>query len=61
MCLDEIDRCRPYFVSTLGSRYGWAKQANKEDPVLDQSFQNASVKYPWIQDYRDRLPIIQNS
>jgi len=23
ICLDEIDRCRPFFLSLLGDRYGW--------------------------------------
>src|SRR5207237_10412372 len=23
VCLDEIDRCRPYFLGVLGDRYGW--------------------------------------
>jgi len=23
ICLDEIERCRPYFVGILGERYGW--------------------------------------
>ncbi|MHA1998186.1 MAG: DUF4062 domain-containing protein, partial [Promethearchaeota archaeon] len=23
ICIDEIDRCRPYFVGILGERYGW--------------------------------------
>jgi nephrocystin-3 len=23
VCLDEIDRCRPYFIGLLGERYGW--------------------------------------
>jgi tetratricopeptide (TPR) repeat protein len=23
ICFDEIDRCRPFFVAMLGSRYGW--------------------------------------
>ena len=23
ICLEEIDRCRPYFIGILGSRYGW--------------------------------------
>lgn len=22
-CLDEIDRCRPFFIAILGERYGW--------------------------------------
>lgn len=26
ICLEEIDRCRPYFLSLLGERYGWAPQ-----------------------------------
>ena len=24
ICLEEIDRCRPYFLSFLGERYGWS-------------------------------------
>ena len=24
ICLEEIDRCRPYFMSFLGERYGWS-------------------------------------
>src|SRR4051812_47186351 len=23
LCLDEIERCRPYFVCLLGERFGW--------------------------------------
>ena len=23
ICLDEIQRCRPYFIGLLGERYGW--------------------------------------
>jgi hypothetical protein len=23
LCLDEIERCRPFFVCFLGDRYGW--------------------------------------
>src|SRR5437870_13847319 len=26
-CLEEIDRCRPYFIGILGSRYGWSPDA----------------------------------
>ena len=55
MCLDEIDRCRPYFICMLGQRYGWSTQVSAIDPTLDQTFTNASTKYPWIQDYRDRF------
>lgn len=24
LCLDEIERCRPFFIGLLGERYGWA-------------------------------------
>lgn len=27
ICLDEIDRCRPYFIGILGERYGWTPPA----------------------------------
>ena len=27
ICLDEIQRCRPYFIGLLGERYGWIPQA----------------------------------
>ena len=23
ICLEEIERCRPYFIGLLGERYGW--------------------------------------
>ena len=26
-CLDEIKRCRPYFIGLLGERYGWVPEA----------------------------------
>ncbi|MGO9274889.1 MAG: DUF4062 domain-containing protein [Terriglobia bacterium] len=27
ICLDEIHRCRPYFIGLLGERYGWVPDA----------------------------------
>ncbi len=27
ICLDEIQRCRPYFIGLLGERYGWVPDA----------------------------------
>jgi nephrocystin-3 len=49
ICLDEIDRCRPYFIGILGERYGWVPNANdiKKDPEL-------IAEYPWI------MPCIEN-
>jgi nephrocystin-3 len=28
LCLEEIHRCRPYFIGLLGERYGWMPQPN---------------------------------
>jgi hypothetical protein len=54
ICLREIDRCRPYFVSVLGGRYGWAQQPGASDELLTQTFSNASASYPWLKEYEDR-------
>jgi len=27
ICLEEINRCRPYFIGLLGERYGWVPQS----------------------------------
>jgi len=40
LCLEEIDRCRPFFVGILGQRYGWVP-ASFPDPAVQQ--------YGWIQ------------
>jgi nephrocystin-3 len=44
ICLDEVDRCRPYFIGILGNRYGSSLdlQTAESDPDLLQ-------KYPWIE------------
>ena len=26
ICLSEIERCQPFFISLLGNRYGWTPQ-----------------------------------
>ena len=55
MCLDAIDDCRPYFIGFLGERYGWAQNEGfSEDNALTETFNNASLKYPWVLDYKDR-------
>jgi WD40 repeat protein len=38
-CLQEIDRCRPFFIGMLGERYGWVPPCYPAD-TLEQ--------YPWI-------------
>jgi tetratricopeptide (TPR) repeat protein len=45
ICLDEIDKCRPYFIGILGERYGWIPDKNdikKNTELLTQ--------YPWVKD-----------
>ena len=32
VCLEEIKRCRPYFIGLLGERYGWTPK--RIDPEL---------------------------
>lgn len=67
LCLDEvcreylaslttlkIDTCRPYFLGILGQRYGWCKSGVIPDKTLEETFENASRRYPWIQKYTDR-------
>ena len=44
-CLEEVDRCRPYFIGIIGNRYGWVPEFHEilMDPELLQ-------KYPWIEE-----------
>src|SRR5436853_7700630 len=35
ICLDEIDRCRPYFIGILGERYGWTPSRQDAAPIAD--------------------------
>ncbi|HYM36735.1 MAG TPA: DUF4062 domain-containing protein, partial [Steroidobacteraceae bacterium] len=46
ICLEEIDRCRPYFLGIIGSRYGWI-------PELSVLAQNATLfqEYPWLEQF----------
>ena len=44
LCLEEIKRCRPYFIGLLGERYGWIPEAVPPDllerePWLREQFQ----------------------
>lgn len=44
-CLEEIDRCYPYFIALIGDRYGWIPQLSevqKDYHLIEQ--------YPWIED-----------
>ncbi|MCA8989318.1 MAG: tetratricopeptide repeat protein, partial [Planctomycetaceae bacterium] len=42
ICLEQIRRCRPYFIGLLGERYGWVPDAIS-DEVLERE--------PWIKDH----------
>lgn len=44
-CLEEVDRCRPFFLGILGSRYGWSPSFVdiQKDPEL-------LTRYPWIEE-----------
>jgi hypothetical protein len=39
ICLEEINRCRPYFIGLLGERYGWVPE-NIPDELME--------KEPWL-------------
>ncbi len=42
LCLDEVERCRPFFVGMLGDRYGWAP-AQYEVPQHE--------RFSWLNNY----------
>ena len=44
ICLEEIRRCRPYFIGLLGERYGWIPEAIPAE-VLEHE--------PWIREHAD--------
>ncbi len=44
ICLDEINRCRPYFIGILGERYGWTprlEDVRKDTELVEE--------HPWIE------------
>lgn len=45
ICLDEIERCRPYFIGLLGERYGW---------VPDEIDAGLIERQPWLAEHRDQ-------
>ncbi len=44
-CLEEIDRCRPYFIGITGDRYGYIPELHEyyKDPEL-------LANYPWLEE-----------
>ena len=57
LCLQEVERCRPYFLCLLGERYGWCQPTHSEaetDELLHKTFENTISQYPifnWISNY----------
>ncbi|TWU00856.1 tetratricopeptide repeat protein [Stieleria varia] len=39
VCLEEIDRCRPFFIGILGQRYGW-----RPEPIVSELIND----HPWL-------------
>jgi len=44
-CLEEVDRCRPYFIGITGDRYGFIPKP--EDITKDEEL---LAQYPWVRD-----------
>lgn len=42
LCLEEIERCRPYFIGLLGERYGWVPNSIPDELVQAQ---------PWLREH----------
>lgn len=42
LCLEEIHRCRPYFIAFLGERYGWVPDSIPAEVI---------EKEPWLREY----------
>ncbi|MDE6338150.1 MAG: DUF4062 domain-containing protein, partial [Muribaculaceae bacterium] len=48
ICINEIDRTRPFFIGLLGGRYGWVPGSGDDfDP------ERISQNMPWIRPYLD--------
>ena len=45
ICLEEIQRCRPYFIGLLGERYGWVPLEIPQE-LIDRE--------PWLAEHRER-------
>ncbi len=45
ICLDEVERCRPFFIGILGERYGWVPLEIDEELVRKEN---------WLAEHRER-------
>ncbi len=44
-CLEEVDKCRPYFIGIIGNRYGWVPELH--DILMDPEL---LAKFPFVED-----------
>ena len=54
VCLDFIDRCRPFFLCFLGQRYGWiprAEAAQGDEPLSPDTYERFQGLKPVVDDY----------
>ena len=58
ICLNAVERSRPFFITCLGERYGWSRGPEKgqdgHDELYQRTLDNAKEHFPWIADYEDR-------
>ncbi|MBE6261938.1 MAG: DUF4062 domain-containing protein [Prevotella sp.] len=55
ICLDEIERTRPFFIGIVGGRYGWIP--NESEFIINE---HLLLKYPWLKkDISDGLSITE--
>lgn len=43
VCLDEIERCKPFFIGLLGDRYGWVPPENRMQAAINEKGFNTDV------------------
>ena len=63
ICLEEIDRCRPFFIGIMTNRYGWHNtyilrgkvgHEDTSDILYRETMEIAMQPFPWIESYDDR-------
>ncbi|CAI9733595.1 Hypothetical predicted protein [Octopus vulgaris] len=58
----EIERCRPYFISLMGEKFGWSQREDKPDIVLNESFDYAIEHISdlkWLEECRYGVSVTQ--
>jgi len=46
ICMDEIDRCHPYFIGILGERYGWVPDDGDGRSITEREIEHGVLKNP---------------